>query len=78
MATLNRDAAIKVKACVMQGKGAKRNELSYDELKPDTEKLRTYAQTLSDASDAKLNKQLDNRVRELNPKRPDAEATEGA
>ena len=73
MAMLKRDAASKVKARVMNGADAQGNVLSYDELKPDLEKLRTYAQTLSVVSRAKLNQQLDQRVRELNP-----EGAEGA
>ena len=53
----------------MLGKDVKGNDLSYDELKPDIQKLREYAQTLSDAKGAKLNKQLDDRVRELDSNR---------
>ena len=68
MAAINKDAASRAKARVLLGKDAKGNQLSYDELKHDIQKLREYAQSLPDARGAKLNQQIDKRVQELDPK----------
>ena len=72
MAKLTAQTAGKVKARVMSGKTSKGEPLTYNQLKPDIERLREYAQHSSEKFGRKLIKQLDERVQVLEREEPES------
>ena len=76
MSSLTKHTAGKVKARVMSGKTSKGEPLTYEQLKPDIERLRLYAQHSSEKFGRKLLKQLDERVQELEREEPESGASE--
>ena len=72
MSSLTKHTAGKVKARVMSGKTSKGEPLTYNQLKPDIERLREYAQHSSEKFGRKLIKQLDERVQVLEREEPES------